>query len=267
VDSTHSEEVVKDACSIISSGLGSDVCSADLATRVHWRTFEILGSVDPYKEIKASAMAIGKQLEGKAKSLIDKSPEPLQTAILISIVGNVLDFGISGGMTTPDELVASFDRIYQEGLGHDDTDKLKDYLKTDAKILFFADNCGEIVFDKLLCKELKKFGVRITLVVKREPILSDVTLTEAEQIGMIEVVDEIITTGGYAVGIDFNNISNELNERLQNFDIIISKGMANYESLSEFSYKPIIYLARTKCVPVAKSLGLPKNLNVAKLFE
>ncbi len=261
--------VMKEACKILADGLSEKANSAELATIAHYKTYELLGCIDPYTEIKQLAMSVGLRLEDKARNIIENCPEHnrLRTAILISIVGNVLDFGIAGGMNTPDELLHEFDRIYNEGLGYDDVEKLKTYLKRGPTILYFTDNCGEIVFDKLLCAELKKYNVHIYLVVKGEPILSDATLKEAEQINMREVVDQIFTSGEYAVGISLKKLPSDLEEQLNNCDLIISKGMGNFEAFSEMDYKPIMYLLRTKCNPVAESLGLPKDLNVAILFE
>ncbi len=267
VDPACAGVVMKEACGILNFGLSPEICSAELATRVHHRTYEILKTEDPYKKVKELAMSVGLQLEAKAKSLIAQSSDSLRSAILCAIVGNVLDFGIEGSVNTPEELIANFDAIYNEGLGHDDTDSCKKYLEKGGKILLFTDNCGEIVFDKLLCSELKRFEVQIILVVKGEPILSDATVVEAEQITMNEVVDEIITTGEYFVGLNINNLPPELKNHLQSADLIISKGMANFEALSETNYKPIWYLLRTKCKPVAAALDLPKNLNVAKLIK
>jgi uncharacterized protein with ATP-grasp and redox domains len=259
--------VIKEACSILGNDLSTDVCSADLATTVHRRTYELLNETDPYEGMKKQAMDVGLMLEEKAKTMIKNSDDPLRTAIQVSIVGNVLDFGISGGVSSPEELIAKFDEIYKEGFGFDDIDKVRKYIRDDSKIIFFTDNCGEIVFDKLLCQVLKGFGVYISLVVKGEAILSDATEKEARQINFDEVVDEILTTGHYAVGMKIDAINPDLESRLQDFDLIISKGMANFESLSETKLKPIFYLLRTKCEPVANALGLPKDLNVARLFE
>ncbi len=267
VEPKAASSVMKEACGILNSDLSPDICSAELATRVHRRTYEILGSQDPYKKVKQLAMTVGLKLEEKAKALIAQSEDKFRVAVLVAIVGNVLDFGIEGSVSSPEELVASFETLYNEGLGYDDTDKIKKYLKQDAKILLLSDNCGEIVFDKLLCSELRKFGIKLTLAVKGEPILSDATLEEAEQINMAEVVDDIITTGEYAVGFSIKNLPADLKSHLQTSDLIISKGMANFEALSETGYKPICYLLRTKCNPVASALGLPKNLNAAKLIE
>lgn len=266
-DPTKAEEVMRESCSILSKNLTSDICSADLATQVHGRTYEILNTMDPYEEVKELAMSVGLKLQQKAEDLINQNSDKLRTAILCSIVGNVLDFGIEGSLQTPDELPAKFDEIYHEGLGHDDTDKIKQYLIEDTKLLLFLDNCGEIVFDKLLCKELKKFNLTIIAVVKGVPILSDATLVEADQIALDEVVDAVITTGHYAVGMNVKDLSPELQSHLDNADLIICKGMANFEALSETDYRPVLYLLRTKCAPVAAALNLPKDLNVAKLIE
>ena len=99
----------------------------------------------------------------------------------------------------------------------------KKILKKTKEILFFTDNCGEIVFDKILCKEIKKKypEIKITLVVKGEPILSDATIKDAEDLKFNEVVDKIITTGCYAVGVDFNQLPNKLENELKKTDFII----------------------------------------------
>ena len=267
VDPKQAYSVIKEACGILGSDLSCEICSAELATDIHKHTYERLGTKDPYVVIKELAMQVGLELEDKAKKIINQSKDRLRAAILCSIVGNVLDFGIAGGMNTPEELVAKFDQIYDEGIGYDNTENIKKYLKKDAKIVLLTDNCGEIVFDKLLCHELKKFEVKIILVVKGEPILSDATMKEAKDIKMIEVVDQIINTGVYAVGLAVNNMPSELEDHLKDADLIISKGMGNFEALSETNLKPVCYLLRTKCTPVAMALGLPKNINVAKLIE
>ena len=135
--------------------------------------------------------------------------------------------------------------------------------------MLFTDNSGEIVFDKILCKEIKKFNpdIHITLVVKGEPVLSDATMDDAIELGFNDVVDEIRTTNCFAVGVDFKRITDEVKDMLQNTDLIICKGMANYESFSETDYKPIVYCLRTKCHAIAKSIGVPIDINIVKIYQ
>ena len=52
----------------------------------------------------------------------------------------------------------------------------------------------------------------------------------------------------------FRGVHN-LKEHLRKADIIISKGQANYETLTETRY-PVFYTLKAKCPPVANHLGV-----------
>ena len=56
-------------------------------------------------------------------------------------------------------------------------------------------------------------------------------------------------------------------EAFDNASLIMSKGMANYETLSERNFGPIAYLLRTKCESVAADMGLKMGYSVAKLMN
>jgi uncharacterized protein with ATP-grasp and redox domains len=48
--------------------------------------------------------------------------------------------------------------------------------------------------------------------------------------------------------------------------LIIAKGMANYESLSEYSgLPPVAFLMAVKCEPIAEDVGVPRGSKVAML--
>ncbi|ODS39330.1 MAG: hypothetical protein A7315_11230 [Candidatus Altiarchaeales archaeon WOR_SM1_79] len=265
IDPSKALKVIEEACKIISKYNLKDTCSAVVATEVHDATYSILGTRDPYKELKKSCNQTALALLPKAEKIIEEAQDKLKSAILCSIVGNVLDFGISSSPDNPERLIEEFDRLYSDGLGTDDTDKIKTYLEKGGKVLYFTDNCGEIVFDKLLCRELKKFDIHLTLVVRGEPILTDATIEDAHEFEFDKVVNQLLTTGCYAVGVDFDHLPKNLKQALDSADLIISKGMANYETFSETNYRPIAYLLRTKCEPVAKDMGLRTNINVVKV--
>ena len=118
-----------------------------------------------------------------------------------------------------------------------------------------------------MVRELKKYAKKITLLVRGMPILSDATREDVAYVGLDKEVDEIRDTGMFAVGIDMDLASEELKELLYSADLIIAKGMGNYEALSESDLRPIAYLLRTKCDPVARDIGVPKGINVVKVFE
>ncbi|UCE37863.1 MAG: DUF89 family protein [Thermoplasmata archaeon] len=267
IDPSKALEVLNEVCRIISKYDLKESCSAVVATEVHDATYDILGTRDPYKAIKDRCNQTAVSLLPKAQEVINNSKDRFKAAVLCSIIGNVLDFGISSSPESPEKLTEQFDTLLAEGLNKDETDKVREYLEKGGKVLYFADNCGEIVFDKLLCQEIKKFDVHLTFVVRGQPILTDATLEDAQEFEIGDVTDKILTTGCYAVGVNFEDMGEDLKKALENVDLIISKGMGNYETFSETDYRPIAYLLRTKCEPVAKDMNLPMNISAVKVYE
>ena len=268
-DLQKKDSALKAAAHAFSEYYNHNSCSADIATQVHKSTYEALEDSDPYKKLKEISNKIAISLLPKVEKMISASDEPLQTSFLCSVVGNALDFGIDGGSKHPEALIDHFSDLVNEGFGFDDTDEIKTLLKQSSHILYFTDNCGEIVFDKLVCRELKKqfTQLTITLVVKGVPILSDATGNDAELLHFSDVVDDILTTGCYAVGLDVHDIPDDVKIRLETCDLIICKGMANYEVFSETNYHPIAYFMRSKCEPIARSMKVPIHRNIAKLYQ
>lgn len=262
-------QVIKNACSMLGDLYDPTTCSADIATKVHKKTYEILKNPDPYKELKKQSNQIALSLIPMVKQRIIESSNPLKTAMLASIVGNTMDFGIKGASKNPGELREVFNQIFDEGFGFDETEKLLSMLNESRSVLYFTDNCGEIVFDKLVCQQLKKRfpNISIGLVVKGEPVLSDATLKDVKELSFDEVVDTVFTTGGYAVGVNLDLFSEELSNEIKKADVLLCKGMANYESFSETKIRPIVYLLRSKCSPIASSMQVSVNANIVKMYE
>jgi uncharacterized protein with ATP-grasp and redox domains len=262
-------KTIKNACTLLSKLYDKNECSAIIATKVHKIAYKTLEDNDPYKKLKEKSNRVAKELVPHVEDLIDSSDDPLRITIVCSIVGNIMDFGIEGVNDDPENLSEKFDEYFIQDLYYDDSDILKKILLKSKKVLLFTDNSGEIVFDKILCRELKKFNNKIFLsvVVKGEPIISDATLKDVKELNFYENCDEILTTGGFAIGLDFDKIPRDLKKAIKESDLIICKGMANYEAFSEKNYKPIAYLLRTKCSAIANSMGLPINVNAVKVYN
>ena len=238
--------------------------SAHVATKVHQKAYHIMDSVDPYRELKKKSNQVAKKLLPHAQALIAESNDPLQAAVLCSIVGNTIDFGIEGSASSPQELEHFFEESFHQGLGYSDLNRIRGLLNGD--IVLFTDNCGEIVFDGLLCKELKKYDIHLTVVVKGAPILTDATIEDALYAGLDRIADELLTTGGFAIGVDFNHLSPIIVKKLQSATLLICKGMANYEAFSETNYRPIVYFLRAKCQSIAEDMGVPLHSNAVKFY-
>jgi len=103
--------------------------------------------------------------------------------------------------------------------------------------------------------------------VKGAPILTDATMEDVRELGIEDRADEFLDTGGFWIGFNPELMGDALRSRLEEADIIILKGMANFESFSELDYRPVAYLLRSKCRPVSEALGVERDRNVAVLWE
>jgi len=223
-----------------------------------------------------------------------KSPtEIFEKAILAAVIGNYFDFGIMGLDSSDEEFEKEFNAFFEEGLAVDDT---KEMLPLLTNVVYIIDNCGEIVFDREVMDIIKKIQAgtiknndkgggtgseigsetsgetsgkapKLTLVVRGAPILTDATMKDAKELNMETVSDAILTTGSNAIGVCIKELPPETLTAIEEATLIISKGMANYESLSDENFGAVIFLLRTKCEAVAESLKIGRNLSVAKFVN
>ncbi|MHA2061355.1 MAG: damage-control phosphatase ARMT1 family protein [Candidatus Sifarchaeia archaeon] len=197
----------------------------------------------------------------------DSQKERFRRACIISIVGNIMEFDISGHTFDLRDLPKVINDAEIE-LVIDDIDKVFQMIQEKKNILFLPDNAGEIAFDTLLVEELKRNNCQVTVAVKEKYIMNDATLEDALLVGMDKVADKLMTTGTNPVtaGLNINEASKEFMEEYKKAELIIAKGMGHFETLTEFKLPiPIVHLLRTKCEPVANSLGVARHRNVAKI--
>ena len=137
-----------------------------------------------------------------------------------------------------------------------DIEEFENSLKTHDKVLYLVDNTGEIVFDKLLLAKLKEYDLDITIAVKSEPILNDATRVEALDVGLDEF-GKLVEIGAGTVGYVDSEISDEFRQIFDDHEFVISKGMGNYEGLTEIdlSKKDIYFLLCVKCNTIARHIG------------
>ncbi|MBS7288389.1 MAG: DUF89 family protein, partial [Candidatus Freyarchaeota archaeon] len=126
-----------------------------------------------------------------------------------------------------------------------------------------TDNAGEIIFDTVLVRELKNASAEVTVAVKEKPVMNDATMADALEAGMDRVADKLITTGTDTVGLFLQECSQEFLDEYWSADVIVAKGMGNFEFMTEYEHPCDVYfLLRTKCAPVADCIGVPREKNV-----
>jgi uncharacterized protein with ATP-grasp and redox domains len=227
-------------------------------------TYEIItqatGNSDPYKDLKYQSNQEVLQLYPQLQEYIQKSEDPLMTACKLAVAGNIMDFGAKDHFNIQETI----QHVLETDFAINHYDSFKTSLHNASSLLLFADNAGEIVFDKLLLETiLQHYPLRkLTIVVKKLPIINDATMEDVRQIGLIELPNidfRLVNTNGNERSAW---ISPEVKNWIQNHDIVIAKGQANYEVLSDVH--GVYFLLIAKCVIVANDTGTSKGALIFK---
>lgn len=207
---------------------------------------EITGVPDPFKAHKDESIENALSLYPELKSEVEKSEDPLRTAVRIAIAGNAIDLGANPGSDPKVEM----GDLFKEEPSIDDYASFKSMLGKARTVLYLGDNAGETVFDRVLIETMAKDTV---YAVRDSPIINDATVEDAEKSG-IDRVARIITSGCDAPGIILKRCSQEFLDVWGTADVIVSKGQGNLESLSG-EEGPIFFLLKVKCPVIARHLG------------
>jgi len=207
---------------------------------------EILGDSDPYLTLKQESNKLALSLYEDIEEIIRKSEDPLFEAIIVSALGNTIDFASQHEMN----LIADIKNFTPEDLVINDYTDFKNSLEKAKYLLIVGDNSGEIVFDKLLIQTLKVFyhNLEIIYSVRSAPIINDATIEDAKFISLTELVHVIDSCS--SPGVDLTSCSSEFIERFYQKDgVILSKGQGNFESLYrvDIPEKDVYYLLKAKC--------------------
>ena len=208
---------------------------------------------DPYVNEKKLANEIALKYLPIAQNILDEE-DSLENRVKIAIVGNILDFG---AFTLDDDIEFFIKDSLKKDLAVKDIENFEDSLNRHDKVLYLVDNTGEIVFDKILLSKIKEYDVDVTIAVKSFPILNDACMDDAINAGL-DKFGKIVEIGADTVGYVDSEISDEFREIFNQHEFIISKGMGNYEGLTEIdlSNKDIYFLLCAKCGTISKDIGV-----------
>ena len=196
-------------------------------------------------------------MEDALREEINSSDDPLLTAFSYARAGNYIDFG---ALSAVDEKTF-LSLLESDSLSDNDLQTFESFTgqcKTAGSLLLLADNCGEIVLDKLFLEQLKKQypQLKLSVMVRGGEVLNDATVEDAEYAG-IDCIAEIISSGIGVSGTVYKMLSNEAKSALDNADVILSKGQGNYEALSGQG-RHIFYSFLCKCERFTTRFSVPK---------
>ena len=171
--------------------------------------------------------------------------------------GNYIDFGAMNEVDE-DTFLGLFDRVDMQ---ERDVPVYRSFLNACEKaseFLLITDNCGEIVLDKLMIRQLKnRFPkLHVTLLMRGKDVLNDATPADAVYFGLDALAD-IVDNGLAIAGTIPSMLPEPAFKALEKADVILAKGQGNYESLSRQGYH-VFYAFLCKCELFMNRFQVPK---------
>ncbi|MGD8293965.1 MAG: ARMT1-like domain-containing protein [Desulfobacterales bacterium] len=249
------EEAEQITRSILDHAGKIELSSPQITNQILREIKKITGIDDPYADFKSQEMAQARLIFSRIKDFVR---DDLQSRIRLAALGNSLDF-----FKDPEQALSEIPALFNTNFSFyfDHIHRLESVLAMrPQKLLYLTDNSGEIYFDIPLFDCLRKYADKIYLVVKGGPALNDLTRVELESAKLIDKFDTVVDTGTDGAGIDWDNVSNEFLDLLTSADLIISKGMANFETLFPKDITaPTFFLFKVKCEPIQNYIQAPLN--------
>jgi len=203
---------------------------------------------DPYEAEKkeSNQLLLGRYPE--YQKLVKESSDPFDTALRLAIAGNIIDFG-------PDhhfDIDETIQRVLRSEFAINHSKQLKEAINKATTILYLGDNCGEIVLDKLFIETIAHPNVWFA--VRDKVVLNDATLTEAHEVGINEFA-RVISNGDDSPSTLLHRVSDEFLDIYNSADLIIAKGMGNFEGLMHEKNPRLFNLMMIKCSYIGQVLG------------
>ena len=208
------------------------------------------GNADPFKERKQREIEVAREfVRGIAPEKI-KDPK---YCLRLAALGNSMDFF----KDSTEALAASAYLLEQEKFFfRDDSVRLFNLLEDGPEnLVFLADNAGEFVLDRPFLAHLKEKARRVVAVVKGGPCGNDLTRSDMALIpGACDSI-KFADTGAFQPGVPRRENAPELYGLLDRADLIIAKGMANFETLFGAGLQcPVLFVFQVKCSPIQEML-------------
>ncbi len=243
LDDTTSKTLLDETAKIlIESSLA--MTPPQIAQHTYAKIAEITGIDDPVAKAKEAATKI-------ALNVDTPFVKTLHDAVKFAVIGNVIDFGAQQEFDLNEVIRSHFHRKF----AIDDFEAFEESLKKAESLVYLGDNTGEHIFDRLLIEKIKDaYDIDVYYFVRGKPIINDVTVKEAK---LLEDVATIVDTGVPTPGFDLDYANTYAKELFENADIVLSKGMGNYESLYDVCDRTVFYLFIVKCNVVSNAIGQP----------
>jgi uncharacterized protein with ATP-grasp and redox domains len=251
------EKAQEGSLKVLEDEFSYDKVSIVVATKIHNTIKEITKNPDPYRKMKDVELTTARELYSELR---EQFADNFKDLLKLSALGNTLDF-----FRSPEEVRKDMNSHTHIEFTIDDSDRFETLFHNAQKVLYLADNTGEVFFDLPLLTWMRRY-TNVLYVVKESPVQNDITIEEIKRAGLEDEIGSMITTGTATPGIDFAQASDRFIYEFYTANLIFAKGMGYWESLSELPAEGrVFHCLMAKCHPVADSLRVPLNSFVAML--
>ena len=159
----------------------------------------------------------------------------MNTGIMYSLFGNSIEFDVGGNYNELNKInewnklqLFMLDELLIKKINTITKQITQDLAHGDL-ILYLLDNVGEHYLDHLLINYLIQKGYEVEIVVKGKSVLNDLSIDDS--LDLFQNM-KIWNTGNSDVGLFLSRIPDILSHRMRQSQLIIIKGMAQFETLS-----------------------------------
>ncbi|MBU4193797.1 MAG: ARMT1-like domain-containing protein [Actinomycetia bacterium] len=224
-----------------------DMAPPQMGEHIYGMVRGLSGNPDPFREQKKEQNRVVEALLPWLRETVAAAEDPMLMAIRLAIAGNIVDPGAQESF----DLERSVTEAVTGEASLEAYPEFVESLDRAKTVLYIADNCGEIVFDRVLVETMLSMrDVDITLAVRGAPIINDVTEEDALQVGMQDLCS-IVSSGSKMPGTFLPRTSERFRGLFYSADLVISKGQGNWETLEDCD-REVFFLFQVKCPVVAR---------------
>lgn len=261
---SKSQDIITEVTNSIESFISSEVDFKSpppkIAINVYEKIASITGDKDIYANIKTKCIQKARAIVNvllENKPIFENPKDELKWAIQVAALGNIIDYGSATKFDIHNE---TFDTSRLD-FACFDLEAFCNELQNAKTLLYFADNAGENVFDEILISSIKSIypSIHITYLTRGNPIINDITLDDLishKECEKIFQLCEVKSSGVKSPGFIYKMANIQTQQLFDNADLIIAKGMGNFECMEDMPDERIFLLFKVKCEVVSRYLNI-----------
>lgn len=262
-------EVMKEVCRVFSENFSPETTTTEMAFRRNNVIERMIKDKDPMKELKDESIRAAEKVCPLVEGYLNKIKDPKKrfvASLKIALAGNILEYGAQDHRADLNRLWDEIIGVVEGPLAIDDITGIYEKMKKGGDILYVTDNAGELVFDKIFIKEIRKYA-NVSVAPLSKPVQDDAGVREIKNTG-IDKLCPIIPRSD-SIGVWFERCTPEFLKKWDDSDFIIVKGMGCYETLVDYPERTrgkVGLLMKAKCNAVAKDAKVPVGSAVVKIL-